>query len=95
MNFVFRIWYTHSGAQLAVFEGRDPVHKKEHIRTFSRKIRPVNIVFQLHNWRKHCGRFTDIVAMKTNDSYCYLLSGKGGKYLESRLFLLREMPFLI
>ena len=30
----------------------------------------MNIVFQIH----HCGRFTDIAALKTIDSYCYFIS---------------------
>ena len=50
--------------------GRGPIHE-----------RPVNIIFQIHKWTKYCGRFTDIVALKTNDSYRYFLSRqekKGG-----------------
>ena len=51
----------------------------------------MNIALQTHMWRKYCGRLTDIVALKTNDSYCYFLS-RQGKFPESRLYILGKCP---
>ena len=75
------------------------------MKTVFKTIRPVNIVFQMHRWRKYCGRFTDIVALKTNDSYFLFFVKAGeekgavgeahGKFSESRLFNLMETPFLM
>ena len=48
---------------------------------------------------KYGGRFTDVAALKTNESYCSLLSGQGekegrgeatGQFSKSRLSYLRE-----
>ena len=57
----------------------------------------------MHKWRIYCGGLTDIVALKTNDPYCYFPSGQQGKkgtggqapekLLEARFFHLRETPF--
>ena len=67
----------------------------------------MNIFFQIRKRRKYCGRFTDIVALKTYDFYLLFLfftmageeKGAGGKagnnFSESHLFLLFEMPVLM
>ena len=101
MNFAAPVFC--AGAQLGTFEGRGPIPEKGHILTFQKNIRPVNIVFQIRKWRKYCGRFTCIVALKNNDSYCYFLSGQGKergpgmkpqKISRNHAFYFREMPFL-
>ena len=65
----------------------------------------MNIFFQIHKWRNYFGSFTSIIALKSNNSYCYVLSreeadkgarGEGpGKLSKSRLLYFRETPFLI
>ena len=77
--------------------------RKGHIKDFTPKIRPTTIVFQIHKWRKHCGRFTEIVPLKINDSYRY--HGRGerrgpggeapGRFSAPRFFHFREAPFMI
>jgi len=56
----------------------------------------VIIAFQIHYWRKYCGSCTDIIARKTNDSYCYFLSQeikeKGARGSSQKIFKL--IPFL-
>ena len=37
------------------------------------------IFFHSHKWRKYCGKFTDSVAMKSNESYCNSSLGQGEK----------------
>ena len=37
------------------------------------------IFFHSHKWRKYCGKFTDSVAMKSNESYFNSLLGQGEK----------------
>ena len=64
------LYKTSSGVQLGIFEGRGRIDKKEHIISFQKKMQPVNVIFQIHKWRNYCGRFTDLVALKTNDSCC-------------------------
>ena len=63
----------------------------------------MNIVFQILNWREYCERFTGIVALKIvliAISY-HERERKGsmdrarGTFSPSRLFCLRETPFLI
>ena len=60
----------------------------------------MNIVFQIHKWRKYC----EIIVLKTSDSYCYFLSWYGRKkgagadlrkLVQLRLFHLKETLFLI
>ena len=46
--------------------------------TFYKKIQPMDI-FSDHKWRKYCGTFTDIVALKSNESYCNSSLGQGEK----------------
>ena len=62
---------TLAGAQPELFKDRDPLHKQGHIKAYQKMIRPVNVVLQMHKVRKHCGRFADIDALKTNDLFCY------------------------
>ena len=63
-----------TGNQLGIFEGSGSIHEKGHTKTFQSRYRASNAVFQTHQWRKYCGRFTAIVALKVNDPYCYFLS---------------------
>ena len=47
------------------WQGSNP-QKRAHCH-FLNKIQPWNTVLQIHMWRKYCGRFTDIVALKVDD----------------------------
>ena len=49
-----------------------------------------NTIFQIHMWGEYCGRFTDIVALKANDSLCCLLSQQRKKNGGGGVF--RTMP---
>ena len=69
-------FYMLSGMQLEIFEGRGSTPSKGvlFIRRYS-----LWIFFQIHKWRKYCGKFTDIVALKCNESYCNSSLGQGDK----------------
>ena len=51
--------------------GSNP-RKRAHYNSLKKK-KLSNYVFQLRKWRKYC-KFTDIVALKANNSYCCFLS---------------------
>ena len=68
-------------------QGSNP-RKRVH-QNFVKKMRSVNIVLQIHKCRQYCGRFTEIVALKTSGLK------PPEKYLESRPFHLGEIRFLI
>ena len=65
----------------------------------------MNIVLQIYKWRKYCGRFTDIIALKPMILTAISHQSKGGetglrvkppgKFLESHFFHIRDMPFLV
>ena len=62
-----------AGAEPEIFEGHGSNPRKRAHRKFVKEDRPVSTVLQIHKWRKYFGRLTDVVALKANDSYCYVL----------------------
>ena len=51
-----------------------PNKAQERNQTILKKIPSLNTDFQIHKRRKYCGSVTDIVALKTSDSYSHFLS---------------------
>ena len=58
-----------TGAELGMFEGRDIVHEKGHVKNFKEDT-VVEYCLQAHKQRKYYGRFAGILALKINDSVC-------------------------
>ena len=104
LRYIYKDYFEHeSGVQQGIFKGRYSISEKGHIKTFKKKIRHMNIVFQIHTWRRDWERFTDIVALKTNDSYYYFLSQQGrirglgvyapGNFWNHSFSILKNRPF--
>ena len=64
----------HSGAQLGIFKGRGPIHEKVALETFQTSCSLRILLCRFIIERSIVLRLTDIIALKANDSYCYLLS---------------------
>ena len=53
--------------------GAQPMKKGTLIK-FLKTIRPLNSIIQIQKWRKYRRILSDVIALTTNDSYCYFVS---------------------
>ena len=73
--------YAYTGVQLGIFNSRGLIHKKGASEIF-RKRYSLRILFFGFISGETTGLFTDVIALKTNDSYCYSLSWLGRKNVD-------------